>query len=180
MMRVLTLLLVTLGLGGCAASYTVTESELEGYLNDALRKEQKAELSPGLSARMTLSDIEVTIGEEPDRVAIRTRSSVKVNTPLIPLRAELAFTFNATPWYDRNDHSLYLRDVSLSDVSASPKELEQALIPLSREAMQVVQLFLENQPVYQLDQQGWQEDLLRQFGRELKVQPGQLEFILKP
>ncbi|ADN74522.1 protein of unknown function DUF1439 [Ferrimonas balearica DSM 9799] len=179
-MRVLTLLLVTLGLGGCAASYSVTETELEGYLNNALRKEQRAELNPGLSATMTLSDIDVTIGDEAERVAIRTRSSVKVKTPLIPLRAELAFTFSAKPWYDSDDHSVYLKDVALSEVSASPEELEQLLIPLSREAMQVVKLYLENQPVYQLDQQGWKEDLLRQFGRELKVSPGQLEFVLKP
>ncbi|MBY5992082.1 DUF1439 domain-containing protein [Ferrimonas balearica] len=171
---------LTLLLAGCATSYTVTESELEGYLNDALRKERSAELSPGLSATMTLSDIAVTIGDQPDRVAIQTRSSVKIDTPLIPLRAQLAFTFSAKPWYDRSDHSLYLQEVELSGVKASPEELEQMLIPLSREAMQFVRLYLENQPVYQLDQQGWREDLLRQFGEELKVRPGKLEFVLRP
>ncbi|GAA4900821.1 DUF1439 domain-containing protein [Ferrimonas pelagia] len=172
--------LAALLLGGCATSYSVSESELEGHLNRQLRSEQKIEGSGLLGAELTFSDIQVEIGQETDRVSVAAHSRIKVNTPLIPLRAGLELQFKATPWYDNTDHSIYLRDLELANIEASPKELEQMLLPLSREAMQWVQLYLENQPIYKLEEQGWQQDILRKFGKEIRIRPGKLEFVLEP
>ncbi|SHH99166.1 DUF1439 domain-containing protein [Ferrimonas marina] len=166
-------------LGGCAASYSVTESELEGYLNRQLKQEHQSREGP-LGAKMVLSDMQVTIGQQPDKVAISARSEMALTTPIFPLRANLDLTFSATPWYNPDDHSIYLKHLELDEVRATPKEIEQVLIPFSREAMQFISLFLQNQPIYTLDDKGWQQDLLRQFGKEIQVKPGKLTFVLQP
>lgn len=163
---------------GCATQYSVTEGELERYLNDELSREYQTAEGEQISAQMTLADISVNI--DSDAVSIDTRSSFKVKTPLMPLRADLNLSFSAVPWYDRQDHGLYLKNVTLQKVEARPEQLEEVLVPLSREVMEFVRLYLENQPVYKLDDKGWKEELLRDFAQEIQLKPGKLELVLKP
>ncbi len=165
---------------GCASHYSVTESELSAHLNRQLRSETELVADRLLQATLMLSDIEVKIGKTPNRVTVIADSRLQVKTPLLPLRAQVQFEFEARPWYDRVDHSLYLQELTLVSMDATPEQLTQLMLPVSQEAMQYLRLYLENQPVYRLDQKGWKEDLLRRFGKEIQIHPGRLEFVLKP
>ncbi|GAA5193425.1 DUF1439 domain-containing protein [Ferrimonas gelatinilytica] len=173
-------ILLVLGLTGCASHYSVSESELSQHLNRHLRSETELSADRFLRATLTLSDIDVQIGRTPDRVTVTADSRLSVKTPLVPLKARVEFEFEARPWYDRGDHSVYLQELTLVRMEATPRQLEQLILPASQEAMRFVRLYLESQPVYRLDQKGWKEDLLRRFGKEIQIQPGRLEFVLRP
>ncbi|WP_028116239.1 DUF1439 domain-containing protein [Ferrimonas senticii] len=168
-------------LAACSTTYSVTEAELEGYLNQQLRKQHDAVQSKApLGASFVLGDTSVKIGADSDKVAVTSSARVQLDTPIIPLRAGLSLEFKAKPYYDPVEQAIYLRDVELSTVEASPKQVEALLKPLGQQTSQWLSLILQSQPVYTLDQNDWRQELIGQFGREIKVKPGKLEFILKP
>ncbi|WP_298443321.1 DUF1439 domain-containing protein [uncultured Ferrimonas sp.] len=167
-------------LAACSTSYSVSEGELENYLNQQLRKQHKSQGNKELGAELVLGDSEVDIGATPDTIAVTSSARIKLNTPIIPLRAGLSFTFSAKPYYDPVDKAIYLKEVELTEISASPRQVEQILKPLGQQTSQWVSVILQNQPVYSLDQSDWRQDLIGRFGRELKIKPGKLEFVLQP
>ncbi|USD37878.1 MULTISPECIES: DUF1439 domain-containing protein [Ferrimonas] len=168
-----------LALTGCATSYTLTENELQDYLSDNMTVQQRQSPLPFVDAEMTLNRIDVAIGRSGDNVEVSTVSELVIRTPLLPIRASLTATLSAVPWYRPEDQSIYLRDLQVVEITATPKELNGPLQQLSSQSLTAVQLFLSNQPIYTLDQKDWKQELLAQFGRELTIEPGALRFHLR-
>ncbi|WP_350595733.1 DUF1439 domain-containing protein, partial [Pseudoalteromonas sp. 45-MNA-CIBAN-0466] len=86
---------------GCASQYSITESEIEQYLN----KDMHFEVKQGnklIGVSLKLNDMQVVLGAKPNTMAVTAATVITVNNPLLPIHAKLKTTFEAVPWYDSN------------------------------------------------------------------------------
>jgi hypothetical protein len=175
--------LVTLGLslllGACATQYSVSEAEMQQYLNRELRIDAKQSKGP-MGAEFRLLDVKVRLGEKPETMAVSAHSRITLKTPLMPLSANLRATFEAKPWYNSDNHSIYLRELKLVEVESDPRELQQALNLVSPQLMAAISRLLETQPVYVLDTKDSNQALMAKMTKRIEVQPGKLALIFKP
>ncbi|MCE9686058.1 DUF1439 domain-containing protein [Shewanella sp. AS16] len=171
-------LALLLGLSGCASQYSVSQREVEQYLNREIHFEVTEGSGP-IKVDIRLNDIRVTLGHKPDTMAVTAMTRLSLHTPLFPLRASLSASFEAKPWYDSQSHGVYLRDLNLVGVESSPKDLGQALSRATPQLMSFLRHYLETQPVYVLDTKDSNQALMAKMAKSLEVQPGKLVLQLK-
>ncbi|MCL1076419.1 DUF1439 domain-containing protein [Shewanella dokdonensis] len=172
-MKYLLLLVAILYLAGCASQYSISEQQVEHYLNDKLAKQYQ--LKEGSSAlSMGLRSMSVTLGDKPGVMAVTARAEVKLATPIIPLRAELQATFAAKPMYDRSSHSIFLKDLQLLQLTSTPAKLQQLLSGVTPQLVEMTRTLLENQPVYVLDSHNSTQAKLAKITQDIKVEKGKL------
>ncbi|MBT1446396.1 DUF1439 domain-containing protein [Shewanella sp. JM162201] len=160
-------------LSGCISQYSISEREMESYLNREIGLEIKDKSGP-LGARLSVNQVEVTLGHKPDTMAVKATSLAELKTPLVPLRATVTATFEAKPWYDKNAHGVYLRGLELVSLESSPPELKQLLTGVTPELMRAVRTYLESQPVYVLDTRDKAQGKLAEMTEKITVKPGKL------
>lgn len=163
-------------LTGCVSQYSISEAELENYLSDEIHFEIK-EGNQFFGVEMRINNIDVTLGHKADTMSVSAISIIKVRNPLMPFKAELNTTFEAKPWYDATDHSVYLRDLTLVDIQSSPKDLDKAIKQFSPQLMRFLTQFLETQPVYVLDTDESNQALIAEMTKRIEVKPGKLKLI---
>ena len=160
-------------LTGCASQYNITESEIEQYLN----KEMHFEVKQGnrlIGVSLKLNDMQVVLGAKPNTMAVTAATVITVNNPLLPIHAKLKTTFEAEPWYDSNNKSVYLRQLTLVKVESKPADIERYIHQATPELMAFLRNYLENQPVYTLDIRNNNQALMAKMTKEIAVQKGQL------
>ncbi|ABI70051.1 DUF1439 domain-containing protein [Shewanella frigidimarina] len=172
-------LVKTLGLGllllltGCASQYSITESEIEQYLN----KDMHFEVKQGnklIGVSLKLNDMQVVLGAKPNTMAVTAATMITVNNPLLPIHAKLKTTFEAVPWYDSNTKSVYLRQLTLVKVESEPADIERYISQATPQLMGFLRNYLENQPVYTLDTRDSNQALMAKMTKEIAVQQGKL------
>ncbi len=160
-------------LSGCVTQYSISEREMEQYLS----KEMHFEVKQGnqfVGAEIRINDITVKLGNKPDTMSVSAATQVSINNPLLPLKAKLATTFEAKPWYDSVSHSVYLRQLELVKVESTPKDIEKAISMATPQLMSYLRTFLENQPVYVLDTKDSNQALMAKMTESIQVEPGKL------
>ncbi|ASJ95274.1 DUF1439 domain-containing protein [Shewanella marisflavi] len=178
-MKQLTLLgLMMLLLTACVSQYSISERQLTNYLNEEMHFEVK-EGNRFFGIEMKINDVKVKLGHKADTMAIAANSQIKVANPLMPINATTTAEFEAKPWYDTNQHSLYLRELKLVKLTSSPKDLEQAMGQAAPQVMRFITHFLETQPVYVLDTQEGNQALLAEMTKRIEVVPGKINLIFK-
>ncbi|WP_299798642.1 DUF1439 domain-containing protein [uncultured Shewanella sp.] len=175
MLRYIAPLLMLL-LTGCVSQYSITESELEGYLSDEIHFEVK-EGNQLFGIEMRINDIDVTLGHKPDTMSVSANSVIKVRNPLLPLSADMRTTFEAEPWYDSQSHSVFLRQLRLTNIESNPKDIEKAVKQVAPQMMSFLTHFLETQPVYVLDTSQSNQALIAEMTKRIEVKPGKLKLI---
>ncbi|MGL5393251.1 MAG: DUF1439 domain-containing protein [Shewanella sp.] len=164
---------LTVLLSGCAAQYSISEREMEQYLSKEIHFEVK-QGNQLIGAEIRINDISVRLGEKPDTMSVSARTKVAINNPLVPLNAQLTTTFEAKPWYDSKTHSVYLRQLELTKVESTPKDIQKAISAVTPQLMSYLRVFLENQPVYVLDTQDSNQALMAKMTESIQVVPGKL------
>jgi len=168
-----------LGLGllllltGCASQYSITESDIEQYLN----KDMHFEVKQGnklIGVSVTLNDMQVVLGAKPNTMAVTAATVIIVNNPLMPIHAKLKTTFEAVPWYDSATKSVYLRQLDLVNVTSEPADIERYISQATPQLMRFLRHYLENQPVYTLDTRDSNQALMAKMTKEIAVQQGKL------
>lgn len=167
---------ILLLLTGCISQYSITEAELENYLSDEIHFEVK-EGNTFFGVEMRINNIDVTLGSKADTMSVSANSVIKVRNPLMPFKAEMKTTFEAIPWYDASNHSVYLRELKLVDISSSPKDFDKAIQQFSPQVMRFLTQFLETQPVYVLDTSESNQALIAEMTKRIEVVPGKLKLI---
>ncbi len=170
------LLSVCLLLTGCVSQYSITEKELTNYLNDEMHFEVK-QGSQLFGIELKVNDVDVTLGRKADTMTISAQSQIRVRNPLMPIDAKLISEFEAQPWYDAETHSVYLRQLKLTKVDSSPKDLGQTIEKAAPQIMNFLTHFLETQPVYVLDTKESNQALLAEMTKRIEVVPGKLKLI---
>lgn len=163
-------------LTGCVSQYSITESELEGYLSDEIHFEVK-EGNQLFGIEMRINNIEVKLGHKPGIMSVTADSVVKVRNPLLPINADMKTTFEAEPWYDAQSHSIYLRQLRLIGIESNPKDIEKAVKQVAPQMMGFLTHFLETQPVYVLDTSDSNQALIAEMTKRIEVTPGKLKLI---
>ena len=160
-------------LTGCANQYSITESEIEQYLNKDMHFEvQQGNRLIGLSLK--LNDMQVKLGAKPNTMAVTAATMITVNNPLMPIHAKLKTTFEAIPWYDSNTKSVYLRQLDLVEVESEPADIERYITQATPQLMGFLRHYLETQPVYTLDTRDSNQALMAKMTKEIAVQQGKL------
>ncbi|MBB1270955.1 DUF1439 domain-containing protein [Shewanella sp. SR44-3] len=168
-MGIILLLLLT----GCASQYSITESEIEQYLN----KDMHFEVKQGnqlIGVSVKLNDMQVVLGQKPNIMAVTAATAIKVNNPLVPIQAKLKTTFEAEPWYDSKTKSVYLRQLNLIKVESDPKDIERYITQITPQLMGFLRNYLQTQPVYTLDVNDSNQALMAKMTKALEVQQGKL------
>ncbi|MGS0681724.1 DUF1439 domain-containing protein [Shewanella sp. 125m-7] len=163
-------------LTGCVSQYNITEKELEGYLNDEMHFEIK-QGNQIFGIDLRVNDINVSLGNKPDTMAVSATTIVNVRNPLMPIRANLVTQFEAEPWYDASNHSVYLRNLQLIKVESKPKDIEKAIGSIAPQLMGFLTQFLETQPVYVLDTKESSQALIADMTKRIEVKPGKLVLV---
>lgn len=168
----LTMLLLT----GCVSQYSITEEELEGYLSDEIHFEVK-EGNQLFGIEMRINNIDVKLGHKPDTMSVTADSIIKVKNPLVPFKANMKTTFEAEPWYDAQNHSVYLKQLKLISIESDPKNIEKAVKQVAPQMMRFLTNFLETQPVYVLDTSESNQAFIADMTKQIKVELGKLKLI---
>ncbi|GLP95991.1 DUF1439 domain-containing protein [Paraferrimonas sedimenticola] len=178
MTRVLIALMALL-LGGCASQYSISESELENYIEDKVSFETESVRTPLFATETSLNDIKVTLGHKADTMKVAATSKIKISNPIFPLSASIHAEFEAQPYYDPSQKALYLRQLELVKLESEPRELNQALAQITPQAINFLRYFLENQAIYRLDTKQWDQATLAKMTKQVKVTPGYISFVFK-
>ncbi|QYJ78641.1 DUF1439 domain-containing protein [Shewanella acanthi] len=164
---------LTVLLSGCVTQYSITEQEMEQYLNKEIHFEVK-QGNQLVGAEVRINDISVKLGEKPDTMSVSAATQVSIKNPIFPLNAKLATTFEAQPWYDSTTHSVYLRKLELVKVESTPKDIEKAINMVTPQVMGYLTNFLESQPVYVLNTKDSNQALMAKMTESIQVAPGKL------
>lgn len=171
MQKLITLLLIVFMLSSCA-SYSVTEGEIQDYLDSRATFERTVGIKSLAYANVKFSDIKVGIGRvSDDRVNLDAKSQAKIMISGQPQQdIAIDVSFSAVPYYDKEEGAIFLNDLEVESLELSPDELtsfagKQLLTPI----VEMVGQFILTQPVYRLDEEDAKQSLLKTARPELLI-----------
>lgn len=180
MLRNSAMILCLAVLSGCASlsPFSLSESQLEGYLADAISDFDRQQLRSGSPLSITLNNADITLGPDGRDVALLDVSGqVAVNALMARLPVDLVLKLEGAPVYDREEKAVYLRRLKLLESRVESSLFDGDLTPLADNLMRVVAQFLEQQPVYRLDDSSLGQRILGMVPSDIRVAPGRLEFV---
>lgn len=180
MMRILVLLLLGVATSACAqmgnlVSYNVSEADLERLIMQQLETESLSVAVSGMSAELDVQSLGIEIDPDGDgKVHLDTQSQVTAQAfgQSFPLQA--AIKIAGVPSYSASEHAIFLRQVQLDDAVIDAGGMQFNLNNLSSEIYDVLNRWLDDNPVYRLDPDDSRYQILRELGLNIEVQPGQL------
>lgn len=168
--RQLTVVLALI-LSGCA-SYTVTESEVQSYLDDNAQFERTVGIKGIAHANVAFDDIAVGIGRvAADRVNLDANAKANVViTGQKPQAIDVIMSFSAVPYYDKEEGAIFVKHLELEDIQVSPPEIGMFLAkPLVSPIVSLVGELISTRPIYRLDENDFKQSLLKSAKPELLI-----------
>ncbi|MDO6706996.1 DUF1439 domain-containing protein [Photobacterium sp. 1_MG-2023] len=158
-------------LSSCA-SYSITEQEVQNYLDKNARVEQKVGFGGFAQAHVLFNDIKVGIGRaDTDRINLEAKSKADISIKGQPQqKVAIHVNFSAIPYYDKSEGAVYLNNLKVESLDISPNTLgpfssSQVLAPL----IEIVGQYLLKIPVYKLQEDDLKQSLLKTARPELKI-----------
>ncbi|MDP4530144.1 DUF1439 domain-containing protein [Alkalimonas delamerensis] len=182
MRRFIVMLFVVLGLTACAqvselTSYSVSEQQLQQLMLRQLDQLQQQVRLAGMPVALAVEDMQVQIGpDNSDTVRLGTTASAVFSAFGLHYPASLALQIEASPYYDGEQKAVFLRNLRLLDSTVDAAGYRGNLAPLSTEVLQLVNAWLQEQPVYRLDENDATQRLLMQMPLNMAVQQGRIRF----
>ncbi|WP_148861993.1 DUF1439 domain-containing protein [Marinobacter fonticola] len=178
--RLLGTLAMFLALTGCASlsPYSISESTLEGYLQNAVADFDRQQLQAGSPLSVSLGQTDITLGPDGREVAVLDiEGQISVNAFLTRIPINLALKVEGAPVYDREQKAVFIRRLKLLDSRVESSLFKGDLKPLTDSTMRVVAQWLETVPVYRLDDKSLGQRLLGMTPVGVKVAPGKLVLV---
>ncbi|MGF1692490.1 DUF1439 domain-containing protein [Photobacterium kagoshimensis] len=163
--------LMMLLLSGCA-SYTVTESEVQSYLDDNAKFERTVGIKGIAHANVAFDDIAVGIGRvAADRINLDANAKANVViTGQKPQAIDLNMSFSAVPYYDKEEGAIFVKHLELEDIQVSPPEVSMFLAkPLVSPIVSLVGELISTRPIYRLDENDFKQSLIKSAEPELLI-----------
>lgn len=179
-LKVTLMAIFTFILSGCATvgSYSISESELEGYFREAIAKFDHEQLKAGSPLRVSLNDIDIKVGPDGrDVVQLAIAGEIAVNAILMELPVEVSINLEGAPVYMSKDNAIYIRRLKMLDSHVEATFLKGSNELIADNFMAVLAKILETVPVYQLDESDFRQRLLASVPVDIKVGKGKLIFI---
>ncbi|WP_299013291.1 DUF1439 domain-containing protein [uncultured Photobacterium sp.] len=163
--------LLTLFLSSCA-SYSVTENEIQEYLDSQASFERTVGIKGLAYANVKFNDIKVGIGRiSNERVNLDANSEAKLMISGQPEQEiNIDVSFSAIPYYDKDEGAIFLNDLEVESLEILPEAItgvagNQLLSPIVR---LIGQLIL-SRPVYRLDEDDFKQTALKKARPELLI-----------
>lgn len=178
--RLLGALAFAVALTGCASlsPYSISESTLEGYLQNAVADFDRQQLQAGSPVSVSLSQADITLGPDGREVAVLDiAGQISVNAFMTRLPVDLSLKMEGAPVYDPEEKAVFIRRLQLLDSRVESSLFKGDLKPLTDSMMRVVAQWLETVPVYRLNEDSFGERLLGMTPVVVKVVPGKLVLV---
>ncbi|WP_077528921.1 DUF1439 domain-containing protein [Vreelandella utahensis] len=175
-----TLLLVLLPAfaGGCASfsPYSVDESTIENHLSDRITDFSRDLGDRGLPVTLELTRADVTIGpEERDVAVVDFGGRAVLQAPRIPI--DLNFSIEGTPVYEAEEKAIYIRNLKVLSTNVEAAGSAFDLSSITGTLSDIAAQFLNERPVYRLDEDETGARLFGMMNLRIDVQPGRLTLV---
>ncbi|KLV03311.1 hypothetical protein ABT56_19470 [Photobacterium aquae] len=170
MSRILTTLIIPVLLCSCA-SYSVTEGDIQSYLDKKTKVERTVGIKGVAYANIKFNDITVGIGRvSADRINLDAKSKAKVTIYNQPSQ-ELALNvnFSAIPYYDKDEGAIFLKNLEVENLDIQPNNLNVPTKALLSPIVEMVGQFLLTRPVYRLNEDDFKQAALKTARPELLI-----------
>jgi uncharacterized protein YceK len=171
-------MLLQLMLSGCGqlTQVTLSEQQVNLYLQKHNNFEKKLDVSGLLSASIRLDTLSSQIGRNStDSMVITGTAHTQISSLFGSQQAEINLTLLAKPSYDAATGAIFMKDMVISDYHISPEKMQgvlQGVMPLLNKALTE---YFNQKPVYVLDEEhSKSEALARKLAKGLEVKSGEL------
>lgn len=147
-------LVVTATLVGCnqLTQYTLSEQEVNDYLQKHNNYEKQIGIPGLVDAHITLTQLQSQIGRaEPGKVTLTGNAKVDISSILGPQTADMTLTLKAQPTFDREKGAIFLKDMELTDYRVKPEKMDSVMKALTPYLNQSLKSYFDQQPAYVLD-----------------------------
>ncbi|MGF1832877.1 DUF1439 domain-containing protein [Photobacterium sanguinicancri] len=168
--RQLPIVLILL-LSGCA-SYTVTENEVQSYLDDNAQFERTVGIKGIAHANVAFDDIAVGIGRvAADRINLDANAKANVViTGQKPQAVDVSMSFSAIPYYEKEEGAIFVKHLELEDIKVAPPEIGMFIAkPFVSPIVSLVGELISTRPIYKLDENDFKQSLLKSAKPELLI-----------
>jgi len=163
----------------CSHTYTLSEEEVATYINQHASFKLEDGIPGILFVKAELGKVEVKLGrDQADALQVSGTSSLELQNPLRPFKGQVTVDFSAKPWYNEKEGAVYLTNVTLTNVSSEPADLGKEVVKLIPQVSQALQVFLQTQPIYVLNEQDRNQAMIKKVGKEIVIKPGKIEFVM--
>lgn len=176
--RTLLLVLLPAFAGGCASfsPYSVDESTIETHLSDRITSFSRDLSDRGLPVMLELTSADVTIGPEDRDVAVVDFGGRAVlQAPRIPI--DLNFSIEGTPVYEAEEKAIYIRNLKVLSTNVEAAGSAFDLSPITGTLSDIASQFLNERPVYRLEEEDTGARLFGMMNLRIDVQPGRLVLV---
>ncbi len=169
---------ISLLLAGCSklTQYTVSEQEVNEYLQQHNEFERSLGVPGLVNANMALTQLKSDIGRaEAGKVRLMGNALVDISSLLGREKASMTLTLQAQPWYDADQGAIYLKNMKVIDYQIAPEHLQSAFAVFAPYLDNTLKSYFDNRPAYVLDaDNNKNEAMAKRLAKGLEVRPGQI------
>ncbi|OZG73121.1 hypothetical protein BTA51_11530 [Hahella sp. CCB-MM4] len=180
MKSVFILSFLTAFLSACAtwSPLSISESTLEGYLQEQVQRFDQEQLKSGSPLSVKLSDVDITLGPDGREVAVLSvQGEVAVNALVTKIPVDVFLKVEGAPVYKSDEKAIYIRRLNLLDSRVESTLFKGDFKPVTDNLMRALAQMLETMPVYRLDESNLTGQLLGMADLDIKVAPGKLVLV---
>lgn len=168
---------------GCQniGQYTLSEQVVNSALQKQLGKyNQSIDFDNLFKMNLSFNDINLDIGQEvANKVVAIGTANAAVQTPFGKQNVSLRLNLQALPEFDKQQNAIFLKYVEITDY-----HLDSGLGSMSTSTFlpylnQALQLYFDNNPVYQIDKNNQIEYLAFRSASNIKIAQGKFVFSLR-
>lgn len=169
-------------ISGCSSyNYTISEDELEEYLDSHFKYEQRLEVQGLAKLTANFDHLNVELGrEDNERIAVSGKATMSINSLFKDIDASLTGQFSAIPWLDTKEGAIYLKDLEVDSVTIEPGNFKPLVHPFAEQIINALNNYLENEPIFVLDKHDFRQSIALKLGQSIEVKPGKIDFVLAP
>lgn len=181
-MKVL-LVITVLILSGCAVTnglsvHTFTNANAEAVLKQELPKLGQNLRLLGQPVKFDVNDLSVDIGpNNRDVVILGFDTTASISALMLTYPVNLRLKIEGSPYYDSQKKAVFLRNVNLLDSTIEAGLFKGNLGVLNKEAMTLINQFLDDNPVYTLDMNDPKIALMSKLPLDMKVMQGAIKIV---
>lgn len=158
---------------------SISESEINHYLSTRLAEKVPLKNSVGIphlfQLDYQLSDIATQIGQtEEKRVDVTGTVDGVLKLKNKQYDVKLHLNVDTQPYYDAEKGAVFLKEIRLKNWTISPEKYQSEVQPFVSPLAQGLAYFLNNTPVYTLDETKTKEALVKKFGKNIVVEKGKI------
>lgn len=174
-MKIFYALCVSFLLSSCA-SYSVTEQEVQDYLDDRSGFEKTVGIKGLAHANIKFENVKVGIGRVAnDRVNLDADSQALISIQgQSPQQLQIKVSFSAVPYYDKEEGAIFLNELNVEDIDIQPNELNLPSKQLLSPIIEMVGQYLLTRPVYRLSDEDFKQSMLKTARPELLIKNHEL------